>query len=128
METFKYNYTTEQKSLIKVLRRKTSLGLVQCAQILEKYNWDYFKAFIEAWSLNKSFKLIDMNDFKTRLLEERNQLSERVNKLDAFFESGKVLTLSTIQQDLLYEQFVAMITYLDCLERRIDDLDNNITN
>lgn len=69
-----------------------------------------------------------MEDFKKRLLEERDQLSEKVNKLDTFFESRKVYKLSVLQQDLLYQQFEAMITYLDCLERRIDDLDNNITN
>lgn len=63
-----------------------------------------------------------MSDFKTRLLEERDQLEERLDKLDAFLDSDIFETISETQQDLLGQQFDAMETYLDLLNARITDL------
>lgn len=66
-----------------------------------------------------------MSDFKTRLLEERDQLQEKVTKLDAFLDSETFETISDRQQMLLSDQFVAMDDYLWILNARIEDLDND---
>lgn len=65
-----------------------------------------------------------MSDFKTRLLEERDQLQEKVTKLDAFLDTEVFETISEVQQELLLSQFEAMTDYLDILNARIEDLEN----
>jgi hypothetical protein len=66
-----------------------------------------------------------MSDFKTRLLEERDQLKEKVTKLDIFIDSDTFETISELQQDLLMDQLYHMSEYLTILDERVDDLDNN---
>lgn len=61
-------------------------------------------------------------DFKTRLIEERNQLEEKLDKLDAFLISDKVDGIADVQKALLFVQATAMNTYLRCLEERIERL------
>jgi hypothetical protein len=63
-----------------------------------------------------------MNDFKTRLVEEKAQLEEKMNKLDAFLMSEKVKDVDDVQKALLQVQATAMNTYLTCLKMRIDRL------
>lgn len=66
-----------------------------------------------------------MSDFKTRLLEEREQLAERVVKLNDFLDSPKIHNISKIQHGLLEDQYDAMCDYLDCLNLRITDILEN---
>lgn len=61
-------------------------------------------------------------DFKTRLIEEKNQLEEKLDKLDAFLASDKVDGIADVQKALLFVQATAMNTYLRCLEERIERL------
>ena len=61
-------------------------------------------------------------DFKTRLIEEKNQLEEKLDKLDAFLISDKVDGIADVQKALLFVQATAMNTYLRCLEERIERL------
>ena len=63
-----------------------------------------------------------MNDFKTRLIDEKNQLEEKLNKLDLFLVSEKVNSVDDIQKALLQVQATAMNTYLQCLKERIERL------
>ena len=63
-----------------------------------------------------------MADFKERLQEEKAQLEERLNKLDAFLESEKVKEIDDVQKALLQVQATAMNTYLQCLKERIERL------
>jgi hypothetical protein len=65
---------------------------------------------------------INMSDFKTRLVDEQAQLEERLNKLDGFLQSDKVLLIEDTQQALLKVQATAMNTYLQCLKERIERL------
>jgi len=60
-----------------------------------------------------------MSDFKTRLLEEKDQLEEKVEKLEAFLQSNKSNEIDQIQLALLGIQLPAMKTYLRCLDERI---------
>ena len=61
-------------------------------------------------------------DFKTRLIEEKNQLEEKLDKLDAFLISDKVDGIADVQKALLFVQATAMNTYLQCLKERIERL------
>ena len=63
-----------------------------------------------------------MEDFKTRLVDEYNQLEEKLNKLDAFLISDKVDGVEDVQNALLHVQAAAMNTYLQCLRERIERL------
>ena len=63
-----------------------------------------------------------MSDFKTRLVEEKAQLEEKLDKLDAFLVSEKVKAVDDVQKALLQVQATAMNTYLQCLKERIERL------
>jgi len=63
-----------------------------------------------------------MSDFKTRLVTEKSELEEKLNKLDAFLMSEKVNSVDDVQKALLQVQATAMNTYLQCLKERIERL------
>ena len=63
-----------------------------------------------------------MSDFKTRLIDEKAQLEEKLDKLDAFLVSEKVKYVDDVQKALLQVQATAMNTYLQCLKERIERL------
>ena len=63
-----------------------------------------------------------MSDFKTRLVTEKSELEEKLNKLDAFLMSEKVNSVDDVQKALLQVQATAMNAYLQCLKERIERL------
>lgn len=67
-----------------------------------------------------------MSDFKSRLSEEKAQLDERGNKLEAFIKSEKFETVSEVQRSLLKVQLQAMTTYGQCLLERITWLEKEV--
>lgn len=65
-----------------------------------------------------------MNNFISRLHDEKNELRERVNSLEDFlfsedFNGG----IGDVQVSLLKVQLSAMKTYLKCLNERAGNLD-----
>ena len=65
-----------------------------------------------------------MSDFISRLYDEKNQLEERVGKLEAFLyntlpTSSYDVDVDDYQRALLHIQYSAMETYLKCLNERI---------
>lgn len=60
-----------------------------------------------------------MSDFKTRLLEEKQQLDEKIEKLDAFFETETFQNIDAKQQSLLNVQSFIMKAYSQVLLERI---------
>lgn len=60
-----------------------------------------------------------MSNFKDRLLEEKQQLDERREKLSGFQSSDKFAEIDPVQQTLLNIQAQAMATYSQCLAERI---------
>ena len=60
-----------------------------------------------------------MPDFKTRLIEEKEQLNERIEKLESFVGSDKFSSISAVQQSLLNVQLQSMRTYSQVLVERI---------
>lgn len=63
-----------------------------------------------------------MKDFKKRLEVEREELEEKLNKLNAFNQSEKVNEIDPVQKSLLIIQAGAMYTYLECLKERLSRL------
>lgn len=63
-----------------------------------------------------------MSDFKERLATEREELEEKLNKLNDFNQSEKVNNVDPVQKTLLTIQAGAMYTYLECLKARLERL------
>ncbi len=60
-----------------------------------------------------------MNPFIGRLLTEKQELDEKLSKLNSFIAGPNFATVDTIQKSLLKIQASAMKTYTDCLDERI---------
>lgn len=61
-------------------------------------------------------------DFKSRLVDEKEALEEKLRKLNDFNQSEKANKIDQIQKSLLVVQAGAMYTYLECLKARLDRL------
>lgn len=66
------------------------------------------------WGNNK------MEGFKQRLVKEREELKERINKLNIFISSQSFMNLDVQQKTLISEQHNIMTQCLDVLNSRID--------
>lgn len=64
---------------------------------------------------------MDQEAFVSRLKTERNQLSERVEKLEAYLD-GNAPGATDAQRELLKAQLPAMNAYLQILEIRLENL------
>ena len=70
-----------------------------------------------------------MSTFLDRLQEEKEQLLDKVTKLEDFIEKNPVfLTVSEMQRVLLVTQLNAMKLYLYTLDERIYDLSPKTNN
>ena len=59
-------------------------------------------------------------DFKSRLVTEKEELEEKLGKLNDFNQSEKADGIDPIQKSLLVVQAGAMYTYLECLKARLE--------
>ena len=57
--------------------------------------------------------------FLERLVAERDELVEKMEKLTLFLKSDIFMNMKDYSRDLLMEQYRIMINYVDCLNRRI---------
>lgn len=62
---------------------------------------------------------VTLAPWQQRVVQEQAELSEKVEKLEAFLGSDQVEQLPTDQQDWLDLQCRAMALYLDVLNKRI---------
>lgn len=62
----------------------------------------------------------EIPEFQKRILEEAQELAERLNKLNAFMASTAFIALTREEKDLLYEQSRTMNHYLQILGQRLD--------
>jgi transcription termination factor NusB len=60
-----------------------------------------------------------MNDFIDRLIDEKQQLDEKIEKLTTFIHSENFKTIEYVQQSLLQIQLLSMETYSQCLTERL---------
>lgn len=61
-----------------------------------------------------------MSDFKSRLVDEFEQLIERVQKLESFMGTEKYEEIDEIHQELLVEQHEHMTGYISVLMQRLE--------
>ena len=61
-----------------------------------------------------------MEDFKQRLVKEREELKEKTDKLHDFLFSQAFMNLDVKQKDLLRDQYTIMTQLLNVLNLRID--------
>lgn len=59
-------------------------------------------------------------DWKDRLKNEAEELRIKINKLHEFMKTREFYKLNRIDKDLLYEQFHAMLNYLQILGKRLE--------
>jgi transcription termination factor NusB len=60
-----------------------------------------------------------MNDFINRLIDEKQQLDEKIEKLNSFIRSENFKSIEMVQQSLLQVQLLSMETYSQCLTERL---------
>jgi hypothetical protein len=63
-----------------------------------------------------------MSDFKSRLIEESDQLNNRIEKLKLFVSSIAFDSLAEIERTALKEQLQHMDKYADVLNKRVSRL------
>ena len=61
-----------------------------------------------------------MEDWKERLIEEKDQLTDRINKLQRFVLTDKFDSLPYADKELLMQQLEAMDNYAYILTQRVD--------
>lgn len=69
--------------------------------------------------------MTELPPFVHRLIEEKDQLADRVNKLRAFTDTDLFKSMGVTDQYLLHEQLNHMNIYLSILVRRLDKLLDN---
>jgi hypothetical protein len=95
-----------------------------------KANHPQFAGYI-SWSpkdmFERSYHLAEakvptvLQPHQVRVVEELDQLRDRLNKINAFIATGyQFLNLDTAEQSLLREQAAYMTCYVNVLERRVD--------
>ena len=60
-----------------------------------------------------------MEDYKSRLAQERKELDEKIEKLESFINSQEFYKVSPEEKDLLIEQHDTMTDYSVILGKRI---------
>jgi hypothetical protein len=63
--------------------------------------------------------------WQQRVLNERDELLDKIHKLRLFFFDEKFSALHQFQQTLLHDQYKAMSKYCDILSWRIDLFEND---
>jgi len=63
-----------------------------------------------------------MDDWKDRLIKERDDLKEKIQNLEYFLQTNESFNISEIQYSLLNVQLAIMRSYSDCLTFRIHNL------
>ena len=67
-----------------------------------------------------------MNTYQERLEQEEAELSGRISKLGSFLRKETDVKVSKIEEDLLFIQYEAMLTYQRILLTRIEYLEKAI--
>lgn len=62
-----------------------------------------------------------MSDWISRVIEERNELVERIKKLRSFLKQPKPENVSATQWELMQDQLYAMYAYSGVLSLRLEE-------
>lgn len=63
---------------------------------------------------------VELPDWQKRMLDEYNELNEKINNLEVFIHTTKFYQLSLLERTLLEKQFDTMQEYLEYLGYRLD--------
>ena len=104
----------ERKTDIVELANKLATFVLGEESLMDKLkNETVFKS--KGWQVSKTNGVA----WKERVVEERDQLNEKIDKLKAFLSCDDGETLQAVQEDLLTTQLFAMQAYSNTLEIRI---------
>jgi hypothetical protein len=67
-----------------------------------------------------------MSDFKTRVIEEKAKLDEKIERLKAFLNSDRIDSVSVNHQYLLSAQLLTMQQYSNVLDMRLQLLERGL--
>lgn len=119
----------EQRQLIFLVK----LQLTKCAEywydiiIQNRIKHIKIKIFTIVTRLSNCVNHKYMNDFKTRLHTERDELDQKIVKLEDFIAKQKTAKDKTVSKEhfkMLKKQLKIMKQYSHILKRRIEDLGN----
>jgi len=66
-----------------------------------------------------------MSDYKTRVTIEYDELVDKLEKLDRFFDTETFAALSVDERNLLHRQLDVMCTYAEILDERMNAWGHN---
>lgn len=80
-----------------------------------------FENGYQSWMPEAVFNLAKpkINTFKERIVAERDEIADRMGKLALFLKSDIFMNMNDYSRELLMEQYRIMISYVDCLNRRL---------
>lgn len=106
----------QEKGYLSRIDCKKMLGEGTMEGVLVQYENGY-----RSWMPEAVFNLAKpkINTFKERIVAERDEIADRMGKLALFFKSDIFMNMNDYSRDLLMEQYRIMISYVDCLNRRI---------
>ena len=61
-----------------------------------------------------------MEDYQLRVISEKEELDEKLNKLNKFFLTDLFLSMSEDEKNLMFDQAFHMDSYSNILQQRVD--------
>lgn len=107
---------------------KGYLSRIDCKKMLSEGTMEgvlvQYENGYRSWMPEAVFNLAKpkINTFKERIVAERDEIADRMGKLALFLKSDIFMNMNDYSRGLLMEQYRIMISYVDCLNRRIKAL------
>lgn len=109
-------------------QEKGYLNRIDCKKMLSEGTMEgvlvQYENGYRSWMPEAVFNLAKpkINTFKERIVAERDEIADRMGKLALFLKSDIFMNMNDYSRGLLMEQYRIMISYVDCLNRRIKAL------
>lgn len=106
-------------------QEKGYLNRIDCKKMLSEGTMEgvlvQYENGYRSWMPEAVFNLAKpkINTFKERIVAERDEIADRMGKLALFLKSDIFMNMNDYSRELLMEQYRIMISYVDCLNRRI---------
>lgn len=109
-------------------QEKGYLSRIDCKKMLSEGTKDgvlvQFENGYRSWMPEAVFNLAKpkINTFKERIVAERDELVDRMEKLANFLKSDIFMNMNDYLRELQVEKYRIMISYVDCLNRMLINL------
>lgn len=106
-------------------QEKGYLNRIDCKKMLSEGTMEgvlvQYENGYRSWIPEAVFNLAKpkINTFKERIVAERDEIADRMGKLALFLKSDIFMNMNDYSRGLLMEQYRIMISYVDCLNRRL---------